>query len=185
MESVSASRVNIPPMNNRGDINVTIESADGPAAVGHGIFFDMVAPNNASITINNEGSIKVSQSDAANKHDMAEVAFVDRSGKNGACNIKVGRWKTALRDFKTTKDLFFAKGISMDFSGAEFLLTKDGNYVDGTAYGIAAEDLICNGAPESSIFEYKGYDNALFSSASSDYTINWDKSSKTASLSGK
>lgn len=185
MESVSATRKNIPPMSNRGAINVHIDEAESAAAVGHGIFFDMVAPNDANVTINNEGSIHVSQSDPQYKHDMAEVGFVNRSGQAGACHITVGRWKTTLRDFATTHDLFFAKGISMDFAGSEFQLMRGNGYIDGTAYSVAPEALIYNANPEGSICEYKGYDQVNFTAVENDVNMNWDKEAKTISLSKK
>ena len=185
MESVSATRTNIPPMNNRGTINVHIDEAESAAAVGHGIFFDMVAPNDANVTINNEGGINVSQSDPLYKHDMAEVGFVNRSGQAGACHITVGRWKTTLRDFATTHDLFFAKGIVMDFAGSEFQLMRGNGYIDGTAYSVAPDALIYNANPEGSIYEYKGYDEVNFTAVENNVTMDWDKEGKTISLSTK
>ena len=185
MESVSSNRYNIPPMNNRGTINVAIEASETPAAAGYGIFYDMVSPNNTYTILNNEGSINVRQSDSQYSHDMAEVGFVDRSGQNGACHVQVGHWNTTLRDFGTTHDLFFAKGICMDFAGAKFQLKRSEGYIDGTAYSVAPESLIYNADPENTTFEYNGYDQVNFSPSESNVSINWDKENMTVSLSKK
>jgi len=183
MENMSASRENISPMTNRGTINITMEETESEASSGYGMFFDMVAPNNADVTINNEGTINLKQNDPVNKHNMAEAGFVDRSGKNGINHITIGRWFTTLRDFKSTHDLFLCKGASINFGGADVKFKKGENYVDGTAYSVAPEDLLYNIGDETVAFEYNNYDGLNFSSYDSNTQIIWDKNAKTVSLS--
>ncbi len=185
MENMSSSRETISPMTNRGTINVTLEETENEASKGYGMFFDMVSPNNANVTINNEGTINLSQNDPVYKHKMAEAGFVDRSGKNGINHITIGRWYTTLRDFKSTNDLFLCKGASIDFGGADIKLKKAEGYVEGTAYSVAPEDLLYNVGDETVTFEFKNYDSMRFSAADNNTQVNWDQTAKTVSISNK
>lgn len=185
MENMSASRVNISPMTNRGTINVTIEETESEASAGYGMFFDMVAPNQANVTINNEGTINLKQNDPVYKHNMAEAGFVDRSGKQGVNHITIGRWFTTLRDFKSTNDLFLCHGASVNFGGAEMHFRKGEGYAYGTAYSVAPEDLLFNTGGEGDTFEYKNYDSMTFSSGEDNLQAIWDKEAKTVSLTTK
>lgn len=185
MENMSATRMNISPMTNRGTINVTIEETESEASAGYGMFFDMVAPNQANVTINNEGTINLKQNDPVYKHNMAEAGFVDRSGKQGINHITIGRWFTTLRDFKSTNDLFLCHGASVNFGGAEMKFRKSEDYVYGTAYSVAPEDLLYNTGGEGDIFEYKNYESMTFSSGEDNLQANWDKEAKTVMLTTK
>ena len=185
MENMSSSRLNISPMTNRGTINVTIEETENEASSGYGMIFDLVSPNKAHVTINNEGTINLKQSDPQYKHNMAEAGFVDRSGQNGVNHITIGRWYTTLRDFKTTNDLFLCNGVCVDFGGADIKLNKGEGYVDGTAYSVAPENLLYNIGDEGVTFEYKNYDSMSFTPADDKTQVNWDKTAKIISLTTK
>ena len=185
MENMSASRENISPMTNRGTIDVTIEETESEASAGYGMFFDMVAPNQANVTINNEGTINLRQNDPVYRHRMAEAGFVDRSGKQGVNHITIGRWFTTLRDFKSTNDLFLCHGASVNFGGAEIKFRQGEGYVSGTAYSVSPEALLYNTGGADDTFEYKNYDGMTFTSGEDNLLARWDQEAMTVSLTPK
>ena len=185
MENMSGTRESISPMTNRGTINVTIEETESEASAGYGMFFDMVSPNQANVTINNEGTINLQQNDPVYKHRMAEAGFVDRSGKHGVNHITIGRWFTTLRDFESTNDLFLCHGASVNFGGTEMKFRRGEGYVSGTAYSVSPEALLYNTGDTDDTFEYKNYNGMTFSAGEDNLQVNWDKEAMTVSLTGK
>ena len=178
-------RDGIPPLVNKGTVNIRIEGATSTAESfqGYGMMVDMISDCNRSLTIVNEGTIKTSQSGPIH-YNMAEAGFICREDtKEVPCHIVLSQWNTTLRDFSRTRDLFLAKGVDMDFSAGDIRLTKPEGYVDGTFYSIAPEHLMYNaGEGNDFIYEYHGYDQMIFSAADSHTKINWNKENQTISL---
>lgn len=185
-EPLQASRTGMPSLLNRGTIHIAIEGNERtePSTQGYGMFCDLMAPKAERLEVNivNDGLITLEQSGPF-RFNMAEAGFVARSvAKTGACNIRLGRWQTSLRDFANTHDLFLAKGAKMDFSGAQLLLLKDDNYQEGTEYSVAPKDLMYDAGGEQYRYEFSSYDNLVVKSADSQYMIDWDKEAMEVSF---
>ena len=73
----------------------------------------------------------------------------------------------------------------MNFGGAEMKFRKSEDYVYGTAYSVAPEDLLYNTGGEEDTLEYKNYDSMTFSSGEDNLQANWDKEAKTVMLTTK
>lgn len=189
-EPLQASRVGMPSLVNRGTIRVTIEgtAASAPTSQGYGMFCDLMGAPAESLDVNviNDGEITLQQSGPI-RFNMAEAGFVARNlASAGACSIKMGRWRTSLRDFATTHDLFLAKGAKMDFSGGELLLVKGDGYVDGTPYSVSPEALMYDAGEGMFRYEYNGYRGMDIKSADeSAAVLQWDREQQTAALSAK
>ena len=185
-EPLQASRTGMPSLLNRGTIHIAIEGSERsePLTQGYGMFCDLMAPKAEQLEVNivNDGLITLEQSGPV-RFNMAEAGFVAREvAQSGACNIHLGRWQTALRDFARTQDLFLAKGARMNFSGAQLLLLKGDDYQDGTAYSVAPEDLMYNAGGETFRYEYSSYDNLVIKSADSSYEVDWDREAMKVSF---
>lgn len=185
-EPLQASRTGMPSLLNRGTIHIAIEGSERsePLTQGYGMFCDLMAPKAEQLEVNivNDGFITLEQSGPV-RFNMAEAGFVARGvAQAGACNIRLGRWQTTLRDFARTQDLFLAKGAKMDFSGAQLLLLKGDGYQDGTAYSVAPEDLMYNAGGETFRYEYTSYDNLIIKSADSSYKVDWDREAMKVSF---
>lgn len=185
-DPLQASRTGMPPMINRGTINIAIDHATDeaePNMQGYAMMFDLMSPKAEKLeaTIINDGIINVSQK-APNRHDVAEVGFIGReASKSGACTIKMGRWRTSLRNFADTRDLFLCKGINMDFSGGNLQLYRSGSYILGSEYSIAPEALLYDAGNGDYRYEYSGYSNMNVSEyGSNDATFVWNKEAMTA-----
>ncbi len=186
-EPLQASRTGMPPMINRGTITMTIEGMADSERRAYGILFDLQGAGGQKLNpvLVNEGIIKVNNPDPAT-YEMAEAGFIARPNANtGVCNIKLNTWRTCLRDFSKTDDLFKARGLKMDFSEATLLLDTDDSYVDGTTYSVAPEALMNNVGGDEYRFEYSDYDQMTIKAASDKYMLNWDKEAQTVSLSKK
>lgn len=186
-EPLQATRTGMPPMINRGTITMTIEGLDDPQRRAYGILFDLQGAGGQKLNpeLINEGVIKVNNPDPAT-YEMAEAGFIARpNAVAGVCNITLNTWKTRLRDFSKTGDLFMARGLKMDFSQATLLLDADNSYVDGTSYSVAPEAIMNNVGGADYRFEYSGYDQMTIKAASDNYTLNWDKAAQTVSLEKK
>ena len=127
-DPLSGSREQMPSMVNRGTINVSVEGSDrtSPRTQGYGMYCDLMAASGSKLQVNivNDGTINVSQS-GPRRFFVAEAGFVAQpAAATAACDIKLGRWRTALRDFSQTRDLFLGRGVKMDFSGGELFLTR-------------------------------------------------------------
>lgn len=179
------TRDSIPPMINEGMVNIRIEGSETTpdSSQGYGMFFDLIGANRVEAGIINDGTIKLSQS-GPKHYDMGEAGFMCRNYATAfACKVKLGHWKTELRDFGKTHDLFVAKGLDMNFTDSYIELVKPAGYMDGTAYSVAPEDLIYEASNGKFKFNYSGYDQMTFRAADSDHVgINWDKEQKTVSL---
>ena len=185
-EPLQASRTGMPSLLNRGTIHIAIEGSERsePLTQGYGMFCDLMAPKAEQLEVNivNDGLITLEQSGPV-RFNMAEAGFVAREvAQSGACNIHLGRWQTALRDFARTQDLFLAKGARMNFSGAQLLLLKGDDYQDGTAYSVAPEDLMYNAGGGTFRYEYSSYDNLVIKSADSSYKVDWDREAMKVSF---
>lgn len=170
-------------MINRGTININVEASKS-SAQGYGMFFDMLAAMNLDVNIINEGLINLDKSASVATGSVAEACFTVRQNTAKAWNVNMGRWKTKLRDFGQTHDLFKVQGVNMNFSGGQLLLVKGDDYVDGTSYGVSPEDLMYNVEKEFR-FEYTGYENMIIKPANNSATLNWDIENKKVSLSGE
>lgn len=180
-------RTGMPPMINNGNIilKMDVSGKPNPNRMLYGMLFDLqdAEAENLNVTIVNTGSILLD--DPTNgEYTMAEAAFSARmNAVQGACNMTLGTWKTKLRDFAKTRNLFHARCLKMDFSQGTLLLDADDSYVSGTSYSIAPEDLMINlGAKMNLRYEYSGYDQLTVKPANENYSLNWDKESKTVSL---
>ena len=183
MEMLNAKRTIIPPMNNRGTITIDFNDIGDPAWMGYGMYFGMVSPCDANVTINNLGNIRLLQSGAV-AYRMAEAGFINRTGKDAATHITVGKWQTTFRDFGTTKDLFIGNHVSMDFGKADFQLETPQGYARRTSYSVAPSALLYNTDP-STTNEYVGYGNASYTAASSGWQVSVDATSQTLLLDNK
>jgi hypothetical protein len=182
------NRKSIPPMVNAGTVTIRIEGSETTADSfqGYGMFFDLIGGNRVTAGMINDGIIHLSQSGP--KHfDMGEAGFQCRDyATDFACKVKLGHWKTELRDFSKTRDLFVAKGLDLDFTDSYIDLVKPTDYQDDTTYGVAPEDLIYEASDGKFICNYSGYDRLYFRAADPEnVTINWDKDKKTVSLYAK
>lgn len=189
-EPLQASRTGMPSLVNRGTIKVAIEGSDYSKApiLGFGMYCDLMSSKAERLEVNiiNEGDINLSQSGSM-KYSMAEAGFVAKpAAATGACNIKLGKWQTTLRDFSQPDHLFLAMGAKVDFTGGELILKKGDNTAEGTAYSIAPEALLYRVGGDSYRYEYTGYDYLNVQVAdSTTLSLDWDKENKTASLRSK
>lgn len=145
----------------------------------------LLAASGSKLQVNivNDGTINVSQS-GSRRFFVAEAGFVAQpAAATAACDIKLGRWRTALRDFSQTRDLFLGRGVKMDFSGGELFLTRSEDCVDGTAYSVAPAALLHNAGGDPYVYECLGYQTMAFSAADEDADVlEWDQSDRTVSL---
>ena len=189
-EPLSGMRTQMPSMVNRGTIHIAIEGSErsNPASQGYGIYCDLMGTGGGNYQVNiiNDGNIQVTQSGPI-RFNMAEAGFITQpKTPKEACNITLGRWKTTLRDFSQTRDLFLAKGVNIDLGGGELFLSRDDDYIDGTAYSVAPEALVYDAGNGMFRYEYSGYEGLKFTAADDDAdTLVWDKENKTISLSKK
>ena len=189
-EPLQAARTSTPSLVNRGTIKVAIEGSEYSKAsiLGFGMYCDLMSPKGENLEVNiiNEGDINLSQSGPM-QYRMAEAGFVAKpAAAAGACNIKLGKWQTTLRDFSQPDHLFLAMGAKVDFTGGELILKKGDNTAEGTAYSIAPEALLYRVGGDSYRYEYTGYDYLNVQVAdSTTLSLDWDKENKTASLRSK
>ena len=189
-EPLQAVRTGMPPMINNGKIFLKMDESGtpNPNRKLYGMLFDLqdAVAENLNVTIVNTGSIQL-DTPPNSTYEMAEASFSARmNAMSGACNVTLGTWKTKLRDFRTTRDLFQARCVKMDFSQGTLLLDADDSYENGTSYSIAPEDLMINlGAKMNLRYEYSGYDQLMVKPANENYSLNWDKEARTASLTKK
>ncbi len=179
----------MPAMINRGTINLSATTTKTECNI-FGLFCDMVAPSKCrmiQLNIVNEGKINFDNQSTANPK-MAEASFMvynteidENKQKIYFSTIKMGKWKTTLRDFSKSPYLFYARGVKMNFTGGELFLERTSDYTSGTPYSVAATDLLFNENPLY-MYEVKGYDNLLIRSSESEWELNWDKENQTASF---
>ncbi|MBR4326819.1 MAG: hypothetical protein IKP73_14975 [Bacteroidales bacterium] len=177
----------IPPMVNEGVIDIAIEgNATSDAAFqGYGFLYDLIGGNRITAGMTNDGIISVSQTGPVH-FDMGEVGFkctpkVLSVEPPLMCKVKLGHWKTRIRDFAATKDLFVAKGVGLDFTESYIDLVKTESYVIGTQYSVAEDALIYN-ADKRFTNEIIGFDNLVFRASGEGVKLNWDKDKQTVSL---
>jgi len=185
-DPLQATRTGMPPMINRGTISIAVNHPTDEAesyTQAYAMICDLMSAKaeNLGVEIINDGIINVSQS-APKRHDVAEVGFIGReASKSGACTIKMGRWRTSLRNFADTRDLFLCKGVNMNFSGGELQLYRSGSYILGSEYSISPEALLYDAGGGDYRFEYSGYDNMKVSEyGNNNATFVWNQDEMTA-----
>ena len=174
------------PMLNRGTVTVDMQGAEeAQNRVGIGMMIDVLANStqkyideNLNVYIENEGAIKVSS--VSPSIPVAEAGFKSSAAGVGAA-VTLGQWKTTLRDFAQTKDLFLSLGLKMNVNVGKLILSAPDNYTSGTAYSIAQNAIISARNPNQ-VTEITGYDNMTVASGSADYELVWDKENQTAAL---
>ena len=188
-EPLNPSHRRMPQMVNNGVINVRIEGSERthPRTQGYGMFFDVMGETSKVVDVVNNGYIRVSQSGP--KHfDMAELGVVTREEIKDtiAGSFRLNTWKTELRDFGKTNDLFLARGCNMDFAGGTLLLDRAAGYTEGTAYSVAPEALLYNAGKDGFIYSYSGYEELTIKSAYPErQDLLWDEDNQMVSLTNR
>lgn len=158
-ESLHNKRLHIAPANNKGEIRVALESADDGQWKGYGMLLNMVRPCPVAVPVNNTGTITLTQQGKADSHCMAELTAINRTKGNANILVKIGKWRTGLRDFTGQYGLFHGNHVSMDFSHAELMLENPVNGIDGKTYSMAPEALLYNASGLPSANEFIGFEN--------------------------
>ena len=127
------------PMINRGEITINAESTQEEGLYA-GMLFDVQSATSQimissylDIHIENEGLITTTKQ--KEETQISEAAFYTRN-ENFNAVISLGHWKTYLRDFSTTKDLFYTNKVNFKYGASKFVLLAPENYNFGTAYKI-------------------------------------------------
>ena len=188
-EPLNPTHQAMPEMVNNGTINMKLEGSakTHPRTQVCGMFFDVMGHSHVTVDVINNGRINVSQSGPQHLN-VAELSVVTRDNMQAQTygSIRILSWKTTLRDFSQTKDLFIAKGAEIDFGGGKLLLEKADGYVDGTTYSVAPETLMYNAGCEGFTYSYSGYSDFTIEAANPEQqTLQWNKESQTVSLTGK
>lgn len=188
-EPLNPSHRKMPQMVNNGVINVRIEGTERthPLTQGYGMFFDVMGATSKVVDVINNGYIRVSQS-GPRHFNMAELGVVTRQDLKDtiAGSFRLNTWKTELRDFGQTKDLFLARGCNMDFAGGTLLLDRAAGYAAGTAYSVAPEALLYNAGKDGFIYSHSGYEELTIKAAYPErQDILWDKDNQKVSLTNK
>ena len=188
-EPLNPTHQDMPEMVNNGTINIKIEGTANthPRTQAYGMFYDIMGPSHKVVNVINRGSINVSQS-GPQHFNIAELGIVTRDNMMtlASGSIKVISWKTPLRDFSQTRDLFLVRGGDIDFAGGKLQMDKADGYVYGTSYSVAPESLIYNVGQDGFTYSYSGYSDLTFEAANPDkHSIDWDIESKTVSLINK
>ena len=172
----------LPPMVNRGTVSIDIKGTE-ENGIFSGMLFDVMSGtadylNTLDIHIENEGVITTSK---PNGKIAAEAAFFSKTNKALAATITLGHWKTQLRDFANTKDLFLGMGLNINLGVSKLMLTAPDNYVSETAYGIGPNALFT--AMPGYRCEVNNYKNmSVVSAESGKFEIVLDKENQTAAL---
>lgn len=113
----------VPPIINNGCVTVHLEGSEEstPQAVAFGIYSEMVGKEEQIHRMENTGTIRVTKSGPYD-FQIAELGANVQSAKNFPYPILIGRWRTAVRDFAKTKDLFVCNSGIFDFAHASLLL---------------------------------------------------------------
>ncbi len=130
----------VPPIINNGTVTVHLEGSEEstPQAVAFGIYSEMVGKEEQVHRMENTGIIRVTKSGPYD-FQVAELGANVQSAKDFPYLIEIGRWRTGVRDFAKTKDLFVCNSGVFDFSHACLLLEG----------GASATDIM----PESLVFQ--------------------------------
>ena len=172
----------LPPMINRGTITIDIQGKE-ESRICSGMLFDILGGttnylNDLDIHIENEGFINVNNE--TQKSVGAEAMFFAKN-KSLAATITLGHWKTKLRDFAQTKDLFVAYGLNINLGVSKLMLASSESYVSETPYSIAPEALFTPG--KGYRCEIKGKENMTIVSANANkFALVLDNENQTAAL---
>lgn len=114
------------PAVNRGTIKVHLVGTElsGPNPVAFGFYCHQVGTNGETPVhrMENEGIIEVTQEGPVH-YDTAEVGVNIQSVGDYPVTVKIGRWKTKVRDFSSTHDLFMSRSAKFDLTGMDLQLT--------------------------------------------------------------
>lgn len=181
-EPLGASRTTAPSMVNRGIINITMEGQSETQRQAYGMMAEIMGDRVMDVNFDNDGSIYVDQ-ETSGVFQVAEVGFVGKSSTSSyMAKVNFGRWKTRLRDFARTRDLFLAKGVDMNFTTGQLLLEKDDSYIPGTVISVSPEALVYNPMPDIFAFTYSGYENLSIKAVGFDDEFTWDKENMTVAF---
>ena len=113
----------VPPIINNGTVTVHLEGSEEstPQAVAFGIYSEMVGKEEQVHRMENTGTIRVTKSGPYD-FQVAELGANVQSAKDFPYPIEIGRWRTEVRDFAKTRDLFVCNSGVFDFSHTCLLL---------------------------------------------------------------
>ncbi|MBR4326820.1 MAG: hypothetical protein IKP73_14980 [Bacteroidales bacterium] len=184
MELMSSKCTHIPPMGNKGVINITLDGLDDTDWTGYGMYVGMVSPCRTNMSVNNDGTIGLAQRGSNVKHQMAEMGIFSRVMGDSPISITIGNWRTHLRDFKKKEEHLFVSNcaVKMDFSKANVHLLQGKDGADGKVWSVSPDVLLTNPSGKSTV---EGYEKIGFAAALDGFNMNWNKAGKTISLTKK
>lgn len=182
-EAIGEKRYSAPPMENRGTISVNLENTEASEDYrqAYGFVYHGNASTSLDLNLINTGTVDVTQS-GPKMNRVAEFGVVLTQARPALLKIKMLKWKTRLRDFASTQDLFIGRGISFDVSGGELILERPSDYVNGTKYTMNTSAIFKDVGTVTLPCEVTGFDNMNISSADSKYAVAWDKENETIAL---
>lgn len=181
-EPLGSTRTGAPSMVNRGTIHVKMEGQTDTQRQAYGMMAEIIEDRIMDVNFDNDGTIIVSQ-EVPGLMQVAEAGFAGKSSTpTYVANVNFGRWKTRLRDFSQTHDLFLAKGVDMNFTTGQLFLEKGDDYVPGTPVSVAPEALIYNHLPDKFSFAYSGYENLSIQATNPEDVLTWDKENMTVTM---
>lgn len=182
-EAIAGYRFSAPPMENRGTIKVKLENTE--SSEDYRQAYGMVYHGNSStrmvMNLINTGTVEVSQS-GPKMDRVAEFGVVLMQKQTALLDVKMLKWRTKIRDFASTQDLFIGRGISLDLSGGELMLEPPTNYVSGTKYTMNTSAIFKDVGTSTLPCKITGFENMKISSTSSNYSVVWDKENETIAL---
>ena len=181
-EFLNAKRKHIAPVNNKGGIVINLNDNTDDQWKAYGLCVNMLIPCEADFTVNNVGTITLTNRNTANNYSMAEVGTINRTANKANIRINVGKWHTSLRDFTGKNGLFHGSHVTMDFSKAEFVFEKQPGYTYGKQLSVSPETLLYCADGETPTNQYIGYDNMKIVGKDGNIQVDWDKNSKKVSL---
>ncbi len=141
----------LPTITNRGNVTITLDNSGvaNPNRFGYGVLVDNIEPASSSagvlistinVNVENTGIIKTDNGGSSCYN--GELGVISWNNTKAIANVSVSNWKTLLRDFGTSKDLFTIKGANLSFANTKFYVVAGDGYEYGTAYSVAPENLV-------------------------------------------
>lgn len=192
-EPLNNQRSEMPALINRGSIEMKVETSDNssPNLQSYGMMADLMSNYGVRFDLNfvNDGSIVVSQTGPV-KCRMGEAGFIARQAavnSKAGVQMRIGRWKTRLRDFGKTQDLFVSTGVKADLGNFNLKLTSADNYVPGTVYSVAPTDLIYDATHGAGRYDIKSANSMQVTLAANEenYVLDWNQEAQTVALNKK
>ena len=191
-EPLNKNRTLMPPMINRGEIQLRSESTEATPEDRRllGMFIDIATPDSYQLrpSILNDGIIRIEQTGPV-RIQAAEAGFM-YNRIAGIPNdtfyaVSILRWRTALRDFSALHDLFIADNVNINFGAAELILEKDENRSDPGTVSIAPESLVWQ-TDANRRLGFENYDDLkVFAADPEQYLPEQSMEQKTVILKGK